>query len=45
MTSGPNGSIKEWQSGRNIEEFDFVKEILDRIDSALKRLETLKEGL
>jgi hypothetical protein len=27
------------------EEFDFVKELLDRIDIALERLETLKEGL
>jgi len=24
---------------------DFVKEFLDRIDNALKRLDTLKEGL
>jgi hypothetical protein len=31
--------------GKNPEEFDLVKEILDRIDSALERLESLKEGL
>lgn len=30
---------------KNIEELDSVKEFLDRIDTALQRLDTLKEGL
>jgi hypothetical protein len=38
-------SIKEWDCWKNIEELDSVKEILDRIDTSLQRLETLKEGL
>ena len=45
MTSKPVGPIKEWEFCRNPEEFDSVKEILERIDIALEKLETLKEGL
>jgi hypothetical protein len=45
LTSGPIGPIKEWDSCIKPEELDSVKEILERIDIALERLETLKEGL
>lgn len=45
MTSEAIGSIKEWDSCRNPEEFYSVKEVLERIDIALEKLETLKEGL
>ena len=45
MTWDPIGPIKECDFRQTLEESEFVKEILDRIDNALERLETLKEGL
>jgi hypothetical protein len=45
LTSGPFGPIKECDFCTTLKEFGVVKEILDRIDNALARLNTLKEGL